>query len=165
MSLYIPKMSDTPAITIAGLASNFNELADNLNELEDNFNELASNFQAFDGSQIVEQGSNENGEYIRWENGLQICDGSYKFLNVSSTNVPNISGLYYVSTELLFPASFAGRDVNVITGGGRPNVNAFVIGSMYTQVSATGFTAIGYKNQEHPTWEVWIDYIAIGRWK
>lgn len=52
MSLYIPKMSDTPGVTIPGLASNFNALAD---------------------SRIVEQGSNENGEYWRWENGLQVC--------------------------------------------------------------------------------------------
>ena len=52
MSLYIPKMSDTPGVTIPGLASNFNALAD---------------------SRIVEWSSNENGEYVRWENGLQLC--------------------------------------------------------------------------------------------
>ena len=52
MSLYIPKMSDTPGVTIPGLADNFNLLA---------------------GSRIVESGSNENGEYWRWENGLQVC--------------------------------------------------------------------------------------------
>lgn len=52
MSLYIPKMSDTPGVTIPGLADNFTLLA---------------------GSRIVESGSNENGEYWRWENGLQIC--------------------------------------------------------------------------------------------
>lgn len=33
MSLYIPKMSDTPAITIQGLADNFNTLAQALDEL------------------------------------------------------------------------------------------------------------------------------------
>lgn len=33
MSLYIPKMSDTPAITILGLADNFNKLADDINNL------------------------------------------------------------------------------------------------------------------------------------
>ena len=55
MSLYIPKMSDTPGVTIPG---------------------LASNFQALDGSQIVEWGSNENGTYWRWENGLRICYGT-----------------------------------------------------------------------------------------
>lgn len=54
MSLYIPKMSDTPGVTIPGLASNFNALAD---------------------SRIVEYGENENGHYWRWESGLQICRG------------------------------------------------------------------------------------------
>src|SRR5690606_24800574 len=29
--------------------------------------------EEFLNSRIVEEGSNENGEYIRWENGLQIC--------------------------------------------------------------------------------------------
>src|SRR5690606_15213185 len=35
--------------------------------------ELAPYVQAILDSRIVEMSSNANGEYVRWENGLQIC--------------------------------------------------------------------------------------------
>src|SRR5690606_34820837 len=35
--------------------------------------ELAPYVQALLDSRIVEMGSNANGEYVRWENGLQVC--------------------------------------------------------------------------------------------
>src|SRR5690606_8134698 len=34
---------------------------------------LAPHVAALLDSRIVEMGSNSNGEYVRWENGLQIC--------------------------------------------------------------------------------------------
>src|SRR5690606_16499565 len=35
--------------------------------------ELGPHIEAILDSRIVEMGSNENGAYVRWENGLQVC--------------------------------------------------------------------------------------------
>src|SRR5690606_18429444 len=43
-----------------------NYIGDDIEKIRENFAELA-------GSRIVEMGSNSNGTYVRWENGLQIC--------------------------------------------------------------------------------------------
>lgn len=137
MSLYIPQMSDTPAITIPG---------------------LASNFQALDGSQIVEWGSNENGWYWRWENGLQICmwarpiysGGVHDFvwdfpaLFVSTWIVLASTGPTSRSTEIKQNWVMVG--MNTIALPYRPNsVNVYV--------------------EREPERNIRVSLLAIGRWK
>src|SRR5690606_24835315 len=39
------------------------------------FANVKAALDALVGVRIVEMGSNENGEYVRWENGLQVCFG------------------------------------------------------------------------------------------
>jgi len=39
----------------------------------DDIPKIMANFAELAGSRIVEMDSNSNGEYVRWENGLQIC--------------------------------------------------------------------------------------------
>src|SRR5690606_19623386 len=64
--------------TVSGLAPVAGELqavsglAQSVDELQA-VGELAPYVQAILDSRIVEMGSNENGEYVRWENGLQVC--------------------------------------------------------------------------------------------
>ena len=41
-----------------------------IDDLNDNMDILDQEVSA---SRIVEWGSNENGQYVRWENGLQVC--------------------------------------------------------------------------------------------
>src|SRR5690606_11427853 len=43
------------------------------NRVQDDLDAIRENFQHLDQSRIVEMGSNANGEYVRWENGLQVC--------------------------------------------------------------------------------------------
>src|SRR5690606_24049635 len=53
-----------------------NRVQDDLNAIRENFQHLdplAPYVQALLGSRIVEMGSNANGTYVRWENGLQVC--------------------------------------------------------------------------------------------
>src|SRR5690606_32415995 len=51
--------------------------------------ELAPYVLALLDSRIVEMGNNANGEYVRWENGLQVC-----WTNVSETvNITSSSAL------------------------------------------------------------------------
>jgi len=39
----------------------------------DDIPKIMANFVELAGSRIVEMGSNSNGTYVRWENGLQVC--------------------------------------------------------------------------------------------
>src|SRR5690606_30568745 len=43
------------------------------NYIGDDIPKIMANFVELAGSRIVEMGSNSNGTYVRWENGLQIC--------------------------------------------------------------------------------------------
>src|SRR5690606_238909 len=64
--------------TVSGLApitddlQAVSEVAHSTDELQA-VSELAPYVQALLDSRIVEMGSNSNGEYVRWENGLQVC--------------------------------------------------------------------------------------------
>src|SRR5690606_28342481 len=57
---------------VAGELQGVSGLAPVVEELQA-VSELAPYAQAILGSRIVEMGSNANGEYVRWENGLQVC--------------------------------------------------------------------------------------------
>src|SRR5690606_11981997 len=43
------------------------------NYIGDDIPKIMANFAELAGSRIVEMGSNANGTYVRWENGLQVC--------------------------------------------------------------------------------------------
>src|SRR5690606_28108443 len=43
------------------------------NYIGDDIPKIMANFVELAGSRIVEMGSNSNGTYVRWENGLQVC--------------------------------------------------------------------------------------------
>src|SRR5690606_20283793 len=64
---------------------------------------LAPYVQAILGSRIVEMGSNSNGEYVRWENGVQVC--WRKITGLTTTNTQgNIYGSLIQSWT--YPAAF-----------------------------------------------------------
>lgn len=162
MSLYIPKMSDTPGVTIPGLASNFNALAD---------------------SRIVEQGSNENGEYIRWANGIQICT-LFQIISLVSTvpvdspytgeHLPTDSGIVdggYGSLRWYFPAGFAYPPAISVSAGGR-HVTALT--ALSTRVEDLANTTVRYDfyvwNQGRgytsgASYELRVSLFAFGRWE
>lgn len=141
MSLYIPKMSDTPGVTIPGLADNFGLL---------------------DGSQIVEQGSNENGRYVRWENGLQVCWDAFSDTRSTTT----VTGPLYrddAATMWTFPAAFIGEPI--VCGSvsrGDDNYRLFFAPHSVTTTSvtyrdvATGSSATLGRSDR---------LLALGRWK
>src|SRR5690606_34713022 len=148
MSLYIPKMSDTPAITIPGLASNFNALAD---------------------SRIVESGFNGNGEYVRWESGLQVC---WHVLQSTAVAPPVLSATW------LFPASFAATPVVLnfarhtsgsyrCAGSAEPYFHFGFVS--HTTISNVNVVLAIYRTANAPDFQpgdyVTFSPIAIGRWK
>src|SRR5690606_14362091 len=66
---------------------------------------LAPYVQALLGSRIVEMGSNANGQYVRWENGVQVCWNSRSDTRSTTT----ATGSLYrddAATMWTFPAAF-----------------------------------------------------------
>ena len=116
--------------TVSGLApitddlQAVSELAQSVDELQA-VSELAPYVQAILDSRIVEMGSNANGEYVRWENGLQICWHVATMVRDDDSNYP--SRLRY---DWTFPASFAdgvtavGGSVNNATANWAVNASA-----------------------------------------
>lgn len=93
--------------------------------------------------QVVERGSNANGDYVRFADGTQICVGS-----VPNGALPTVS----------FPATFSA--VPHIPGGANRNANNVTdCYGVFNTVSVSGFQA---------RWSTRTDaigsYIAIGRW-
>src|SRR5690606_34617673 len=71
----IPAPTNRVQDDIAAMRGNFQHLAplaQAVDELQ-TVSALAPYVQALVGSRIVEMGSNANGAYVRWENGLQVC--------------------------------------------------------------------------------------------
>ena len=145
MSLYIPKMSDTPAITIPGLADNFGLLA---------------------GSQIVEQGSNENGEYIRWENGLQICIHNITLPNSPDSTIwMTLTGVreWYFPSPYVHTPSVAAMVYGSYHESNLPNIlesNKAVLG-----VASPLRVVVPYSARVYQTAAPELLLFAIGRWK
>src|SRR5690606_30774032 len=72
------------------------------NYIGDDIPKIMANFVELAGSRIVEMGSNSNGEYVRWENGLQVCWHVLQSINVSGP---------VLSITWNFPAIFAAAPV------------------------------------------------------
>lgn len=117
---------------------------------------------ALAGVRIVEMGSNENGEYIKWENGLMVCWN----VQQQSSDVPitTAAGSIYESDVYFwtFPAVFNSTPaVSSRTQGGS---SLLIKGTNAT----TGSSSYRYVNHSSTTVSAayaGVGHIAIGRWK
>src|SRR5690606_15494900 len=122
---------------------------------------LAPYVQALLDSRIVEMGSNSNGEYVRWENGLQIC--FVRGVAFTGDGTPGVKTGYWTH-----PAEFASSPAIV----GR-NTHDFEDPAWHIEVNpggASGITNVFWRAYRTRTsWtsgtEYLLHYIAIGRWK
>src|SRR5690606_11854133 len=69
---------------------------------------------ALAGVRIVEMGSNINGTYVRWENGLQVCWTNLSE-TVNITSVSTLGGYFGNGVGRLFPAAFVERPAVLVT--------------------------------------------------
>ncbi|HHV63400.1 MAG TPA: hypothetical protein GXX51_12300 [Firmicutes bacterium] len=118
---------------------------------------------ALAGVRIVEMGSNANGNYVRWENGLQICWKEFSSTGFSAETSGTIQSLTYYERRVTwtYPASFVlapsvtfNGDVN----GSGPEVFAHW---SKTPSSVALITVYLYPNGIVTV----ASAIAIGRWK
>lgn len=109
------------------------------------------------GAAIIARGSNANGEWVRWEDGTQVCCGnpSHSF---NTTDIEQI-------VTITFPATFANANVcgaaYLYSYPGRK-----MIVTNY-RPSATTLNIIFYGIEGAPTSTspVALRWLAIGRWK
>lgn len=105
--------------------------------------------------QVVERGSNANGEYVRFADGTQIC----QIANVAMGSTQSPSVLYY-SNEVTwtFPAAFANRPCSVV-GSDSGSTRLFGTGTCH---SATQSFIILVANASYSNRSGY--FTAIGRW-
>ncbi len=119
-------------------------------------------------SPIIESGSNDNGNWIKYMDGTMICWGNYNIGN--TTTGGNKDGeLYYVDIGLQrnFPQSFIKKPnlkLEVFTNSGASLHYIWVV-QRYNTASLTNFSNYRIYSPTNTTLNFSIEYIAIGRWK
>src|SRR5690606_13518913 len=131
------------------------------NRVQDDLNAIRENFQHLDQSRIVEMGSNANGEYVRWENGLQACWLFGEAGNAPLDIQPGGNGTFrwfYPAQFSIVPKVFGSPNQRLSDGGGR----IVVIDRDISAVSADGYRyhTVADTNTDGP-----LSLLAIGRWK
>lgn len=124
---------------------------------------------ALAGVRIVEMGSNANGEYVRWENGLQVCFRSVVLNFVAG------GGQVLTSGTRLWPAQFSARPFvtaptyeTIYQYPFEDVMNADIKNVYYSRLSSADFEIRMYQDgsgsfQDGDSIDVFV--IAIGRWK
>ena len=118
---------------------------------------------ALAGVRIVEMGSNANGNYVRWENGLQICWKEFSSTGFSAETSGTIQSLTYYERRVTwtYPASFVLAPSVTFNG----DVNG-VGPEVFTHWSTSIFSVALGVNYLYPNGNITIaSAIAIGRWK
>jgi len=110
---------------------------------------------ALAGVRIVEMGSNSNGTYVRWQNGLQVC-----WLTTEHTGTAGATGL--VTNTWTYPAAFAALPTlahMLLTPN--PHVHHYSVGARTT----TSAEYRVYIEQNPHSDNFTAHRIAIGGWK
>lgn len=120
-----------------------------------------------DGS-IIESGSNDNGNWIKYSDGTMMCTNRY-FIQTEG-NTTTQSGALYVSNEITgksFPASFTSRpeiffNFENATWGDKNIISIKTIGYPTTSV-APNFQLVSTITSTNTA--INFEYLAIGKWK
>ena len=108
------------------------------------------------GGHIIEDsGRNENGTYIRYSNGFQICF-------FSETSYTTIEGNTNVSKTYTFPAAF----VEGATVVGTIDSSSFMTSTFWRVYNRTGSSfLVTIFNEATNIRNITFNYLAMGRWK
>jgi len=143
-----------------------NRVQDDLNAIRENFRHLdplAPYIQAILGSRIVEMGSNANGEYVRWENGLQVCWHRF-YQNRPTTTATGSLYRDNDATTWTFPAAFITSPA-VYGAVLRDNDDGFRFFFAPNSVTTTSVTYRDVATGQGPSLGRRDQLLAIGRWK
>lgn len=115
---------------------------------------------------IVESGSNDNGNWIKYSDGTMICHKIIK----GSTDIKTAWGSLFISDNIELgnmPQIFIDRPTIVLSSQGQVGTQYFVIGngdSSNGSKNSFGHTAICRPNSREAVQYI-FDVIAIGKWK
>ena len=108
--------------------------------------------------QIVERGSNANGEYVRFADGTQIC--WHRTSGALVVGAAGIANLYSADRNWTFPSVFVGYPAP--SGAGSDNANVAVSATAWN----TSFTGCVFRYHTTNTNVISTDirYLVVGRW-
>ncbi len=113
------------------------------------------------GAGIVEQGTNSNGEYVRFSNGLQLARGSGTMPNplTISNNAIGVQGwsFYFGAVAVTFAAAFSSAP-DIVLGPIATLLAGRSTAPTTTGATLTGITSTSIGGQTY-------QYLTIGRWK
>ena len=132
-----------------------------------NLNQLQTNIEnAING--VVESGSNNNGEWIKYANGTMICKGTWN-IGAYTTGGNTIGNLWYGDINIWhqFPQPFVSRptvnfdiyDIRNDFGGG------LWVQKKANSIETARFGGFRILSATNTSMNVSIDFIAIGNWK
>ncbi len=111
---------------------------------------------------IIEQGSNSNGSYVRWSNGLQVCWGSK---TIPGTGWSGSGDKWWLRNQsLTFPATFdsAPRFVGSVRDA---SVSLRSAKLAKFDVGTSGVTDVSFNGWGTSSNDIALHWLAIGRWK
>jgi len=114
------------------------------------------------GAVIVDAGSNDNGSWVRFGNGLQVCWGSKTFPGEGWTG--NENKWYLTNQSLTFPATFDSEPIFVGT------VRDSAVGARsaklaYFSARTSGVAGISFNGWGTSPNSFDLHWLAIGWWK
>lgn len=136
--------------------------------VEYNGTTVPQGYEKVSDGNIVESGSNDNGNWIKYNDGTMICTNRYFIQKAGNTTTQ--SGALYVSDEIegkSFPATFTSRpeiffNFENATWGGKNIISIKTIGYPTTSV-APNFQLVSTITSTNTA--INFEYLAIGKWK
>lgn len=118
-------------------------------------------FEAFQDTYIEETGSNANGNYIRYENGIQIC---YGIRSVNITTSPSGAlNLFHTDTAMLtLPAEFSS---NTGASAFTNSQDLHVVSVVSQQLGVSNLTVRVWCSSPQENEDINVSFFVIGRWK
>ncbi len=131
-----------------------------------NADDLAAHLADTAQKHITESGSNANGNYIKFDDGTQICTSP--FIDISGAATTALGNIFYYPLPYqTYPASFISvptTTVNVYRNGGN-YAGSLGWGSAETKGTTTGITPVALKPATGKFENTLVSIVAIGRWK
>ncbi len=164
--IYLPKLIDKVSDFVPGLKSNWQDYeahkaeteADNVHGLQDMIQTLTALFGA-------EYGKNADGDWIRFNFGLQVCWGTVSF----DTAVTSPSGSTMGNTgnrNITLPKSFSEPPAScVFVNGKTSRANVFTMGANTANTTSIIRFRFASFYPESEVMTYYVDFFAIGWWK
>jgi hypothetical protein len=117
---------------------------------------MYDNFVALESAQIVDSGSTADGDYWRFEDGVQI---------VINSGIASFNSDAQINVDFNFPVNFiSGGSYSITANAINSNSSLFYCAATNTSSSITTIYT-RHQNSAPQTLDIDINYIAIGRWK